>query len=771
MKKTISYYLIFILLLLTSCTAEKEKNTQISIVPLPKEIQQEAGQFTCNKDTKIYLSEESQRPVAQMLQQKFQAATTWTLAITTDLRKKNIIIFESNKDLEPESYKLSVTKDKIVLQAADYSGFVYAWETLRQLLPNAIESNTATNTDWSIPALTINDAPRFVWRGLMLDVARHFFPKEYILATLDRLALLKMNTLHLHLVDDQGWRIEIKKYPKLTDVGAWRVDRKNEHWNIRTPQKEGEEATYGGFYSQEEIKQIVAYAQKLGITVVPEIEMPAHVTCAIAAYPKLSCLGKAVSVPPGGVWPITDIYCAGNEDTFTFLEDVLTEVMALFPSQYIHVGGDEATKTNWEKCPKCKARMRKEGLGSVEELQSYFIKRMERFISSKGRTLVGWDEILEGGLAPGATVMSWRGVKGGLEASEQGHDVIMTPGTHCYLNHYQGEPNNEPLAIGGYTTLSKVYEFDPVVESMSSAQAKHVLGGQANLWSEYIPSTENSEYMLFPRLAALAETVWSPKESRNKEDFFKRIPHFMERLDIMGIKYAKSAFDVTAKAEIDKKGAIQLALANDFPNSHEIRYTFNDENLQQNGILYKQPITLKQTTTLRAAAFKNDTLVSKIRTQTFNFHKAVGQQVTYEKKYDERYPGEKQKGLVNVLRGSLNFQDGQWQGWQNVNMELSIQLEKSQQISKVTIGSMENQGSHIYFPTDIEVWLSEDGKNYTSVGKIHREFAPNGYSVLKDFTLTFTPQNAQYLKVKATNLSETTTKKDSWLFVDEIIVQ
>ena len=294
------------------------------------------------------------------------------------------------------------------------------------------------------------------------------------------MAMLKMNVLHFHLVDDQGWRIEIKKYPKLTEVGAWRVDQEDKHWDGRYTPAADEKGTYGGFYTQEELKELVAYAATKNIEVIPEIEMPAHVSSAIAAYPELSCHERPIGVPSGGVWPITDIYCAGKENTFQFLENVLTEVMDIFPSKYIHVGGDEATKTNWKACPHCNKRMKVEGLKNAEELQSYFIKRMERFINSKGKKLIGWDEILEGGIAPEATVMSWRGVAGGIEAAKQGHDVIMTPGSHCYFDHYQGPQNEEPLAWGGYTPLSKVYTFDPVVDTMTPAEAKHVLGRQAH---------------------------------------------------------------------------------------------------------------------------------------------------------------------------------------------------------------------------------------------------------------------------------------------------
>ena len=407
-----------------------------------------------------------------------------------------------------------------------------------------------SDVQWILPNIVIKDAPRYKWRGLMLDVSRHFFDKEYIKEVISNLSMHKMNVLHLHLVDDQGWRIEIKKYPKLTEKGAWRVDQESAAWNGRRETTADEKGTYGGFLTQEDLREIVAYGQSLNVEIIPEIEMPAHVSSAIASYPELSCFEKPIGVPSGGLWPITDIYCAGKESTFKFLEDVLTEVMDIFPSQYIHIGGDEATKTNWDICPHCQKRIKEEGLKDSHELQSYFITRIEKFINSKGKKLMGWDEILEGGLAPNATVMSWRGVKGGIEAAEQGHDVVMTPNSHCYFDHYQGPMNDEPKAWGGYLPLSKVYQFDPVVESMTPEQASHVLGGQANLWTEFVPTNEQSEYMIYPRIAALSEAVWSPKESKDWNNFSSRVKQLFKRYDVKGLNYAKSVYLVSSNSQI-----------------------------------------------------------------------------------------------------------------------------------------------------------------------------------------------------------------------------
>jgi hexosaminidase len=502
--------------------------------------------FRFRKNTKLVLECVEQKPIADYLNKLFEEPAGWNFSIHIGGDQgSNQVYFKTDPIMGPESYVLEVGKNRIQIKAAQPAGFFYAVQTLRQLLPVEIESqNLQPETDWIVPALIISDSPAFKWRGYMLDVSRHFFPKDDILRLIDYLAIHKINTFHFHLVDDQGWRIEIKKYPELTDIGAWRVNREDKHWNARAKQEAGEIATYGGYYTQDDIREIVAFAQKRFITVVPEIEMPAHVTAALTAYPKLSCSGGPFTVLPGGVWPITDIFCAGKDSTFTFIEDVLAEVIDLFPSKYIHIGGDEATKTEWEKCPDCRKRIKSEGLNNVSELQGYFIKRIGKYISSKGKTLLGWDEILEGGLPSEATVMSWRGIAGGVEAAGQGHDVVMTPNSFCYLDYYQGPADQEPPGIGGYLPLSTTYQFNPIPEGLEPAAAKHILGGQGNLWTEYVPDLKHAEYMTFPRIAAIAEVLWSPADVRSWEGFSERIQRFTNRYDVIGINYSKSSFQV-----------------------------------------------------------------------------------------------------------------------------------------------------------------------------------------------------------------------------------
>jgi hexosaminidase len=767
------FLLMLPLLLMVGCNSKEQRTfteSDINIIPKPTEQELRSGSFEFNAETQFMLGEKGKEEWVRPLMEKFKTVAGWDMKIASQAPKTNYVQLVGNDQMNEEAYSLLVGKEGVIISSKGLAGFLYGLESLRQLLPAEIESKErVANVSWEIPQLVINDAPRFKWRGLMLDVSRHFFGKEYIKTTIDRLVMLKMNTLHLHLVDDQGWRIEIKKYPKLTEVGAFRVDQEDKHWYEREVPQLGEKATYGGFYTQEDIKEIVAYATARGITVVPEIEMPAHVMSALAAYPELSCFQEPIMVPSGGVWPITEIYCAGKESTFEFLEGVLLEVMDLFPSRYIHVGGDEATKTNWKVCPDCKRRIKEEGLANVEELQSYFMKRMERFVSSKDRILLGWDEILEGGLPSGAAVMSWRGMEGGIKASKEGHDVVMTPTQYSYFDYYQGNRDVEPLAFPSYLPLGRVYDFDPITEGMTPSQQQHVLGGQANLWSEYVPTASHSEYMLFPRLSAMAEVLWSRKEDRDWNDFSRRIQKAFDRYRLLGINYSKSAFQLTAKNQIND-GKINIALQSEFPNS-TIRYVLDGDDLIKEGKPYTGPIDISGTTTLSAVLFKDGRPVGEPFKKHFEYHKAFGKKLTYTTLYNENYPGAENQVLVNVLRGSKDFHDGQWQGWLVDDMEVIIDLETEEEVEKVVVGSLENKGADIYFPKGMEVWTSLDGKTFKSVGRMTREYIASWIQELRDFEIGFEKRPARYIKVKMENLAHPPSGGDAWLFIDEILVQ
>jgi len=542
-----------------SCNSNRTfKENELCLVPQVQKMSLGKSSFRFDESTILVVENAEQKAIASQLTCMFEKSAGWKPQILIGSNEApNRVYFETESTMAEEAYSIDVKKNSIKIKAAQPAGFFYAIQTLRQLLPAKIESNpNHEKVDWLVPVISISDSPKFKWRGYMLDVSRHFFPKDDVLRMIDNLSLHKINRFQLHLVDGNGWRVEIKKYPKLTEVGAWRVNREDKPWGERPKQKTGEKATYGGFYTQADIKEIVAYAQSRYITVIPEIEMPAHNTSALAAYPQFSCTGGPFTVLPGGSWPITDIYCAGNDSTFLFLQDVLTEIIDLFPSKYIHIGGDEADKTEWGKCPKCKKRIKTEGLKNVGELQSYFIKRIEKFINSKNRVLLGWDEILEGGLPPKATVMSWRGTQGGIDASKQGHDVVMSPEVPCYFDRYQGPKEQEPLAFGGYNPLNEVYNFNPVPKELDAESARHVLGAQANLWSEFVPNFKHAEYMTFPRIAALSEALWSSPEVRDWDNFSHRILLLQKRYDLMGINYSKTALGIALKDNKSKKSNI-----------------------------------------------------------------------------------------------------------------------------------------------------------------------------------------------------------------------
>jgi hexosaminidase len=512
MKKTFLFLILLALATIISVAQESSEQQIISIIPKPATLQIKDGKFNFNENTTIRLNSSSTelKMLGDLIAESVNQKTGWKLRSSTKTKHENsksLILLQIKKNHQPnESYSLEIGPNKIIITAGSGAGVFYGIQSLLQLMPVNIE-----NTNLSVPCATIEDSPRFTWRGVHLDVCRHMFPIGFIKKYIDILAMYKMNTFHWHLTDDQGWRIEIKKYPKLAQIGAWRKETM------------GDGKPYGGFYTQKQIREVVAYAKTKYITVVPEIEMPGHALAALSAYPELSCTGRLFEV--GTTWGVfDDIYCAGNEKVFTFLENVLTEVIKLFHGEYVHIGGDEAPKSRWEKCPKCQARMKAVGLKTEMELQSYFIQRIEKFLNSKGKKIIGWDEILEGGLAQNAAVMSWRGNQGGIAAAKSKHVAVMTPTDFCYFDYYQAKDvTKEPKAIGGYLPIEKVYSYEPIPDSLRPNEAKYIIGTQANMWSEYLTSTEYVEYMLLPRLCALSEVAWTQKELKNYDDFSKRL--------------------------------------------------------------------------------------------------------------------------------------------------------------------------------------------------------------------------------------------------------
>lgn len=579
-------------------------DSSIDIIPKPQKVERKSGVFKLNKSTRIIISTETEemKSVADYLQDKILSPTGYMLDIEEGRADKNSIFLSLDKNMPGKAggYELSVENNKITISSNSPIGCFYGVQTLRQLFPPEFESKQIlSHINWQAPVVEIEDAPRFEYRGLHLDVGRHFFPVSFIKKYIDLLAMHKMNRFHWHLTEDQGWRIEIKKYPKLTEISAFRDETVVGH-AAKSNVYDGE--PYGGYYTQEQVKEIVKYAQERHVTIIPEIEMPGHSQAVLEAYPELGCTGGPYEAATK--WGVhREVYCAGKEKTFTFLKDVLDEVMTLFPGKYIHIGGDECPKDRWEECPDCQRRIKEEGLKNEHDLQSYFIKRIEKYLVKNNRKLIGWDEILEGGLAPEATVMSWRGVAGGIEAAQQSHDVIMTPNTYCYLDYYQADPTTEPLAIGGYLPLEKCYSYEPIPEELNADEAKHILGVQGNVWTEYMKTPEYVEYMAYPRAIALAEVGWSSKENKDFDNFKKRLDKYYKRLDQMHVNYfyeipkphsVKDYFPFLKSCKIELESPKEEA---------EIYYTVNGSQPDKNSKKYKKPIKLRKSATIKAITY------------------------------------------------------------------------------------------------------------------------------------------------------------------------
>ena len=580
---------------ITSCSPLENTKTQeskeFSIIPKPNSINYNPS-FKKNKTADFHFKKNMRLVVAADVSDDLIPMAEELLQVNFSDKKDlpSIILRHSVNIKNDEAYELSVYADSIIIAGKSDAGIFYGIQSLAQMLPVDWDKET------SIPICEIKDYPRFPYRGMHLDVCRHFYSVDFVKKYIDLMARYKLNTFHWHLTEDQGWRIEIKKYPKLTEIGAWRM---------QLDTASGDSIRYGGFYTQEQIKEVVAYAAKRYITIIPEIELPGHARAALAAYPEFSCTGK--QLPVANTWGVFEhVYCAGNDATFDFLEDILDEVIELFPSTYIHIGGDECPKEAWKKCSKCQTRMKAEGLKNEHELQSYFIQRIEKYLLTKNRKIIGWDEILEGGLAPEATVMSWRGIQGGIAAAKQHHDVIMTPGTHCYFDHYQANPKYEPHAIGGYTTVKKVYSYEPIPDELNDKESKFILGAQANMWTEYIPSEHHLEYMLLPRMLALAEVDWTMPENKNWEDFNRRLQAQFSKFDREGTNYCPGDYTVHFKLIANPNGGDSLLKMSSEIYQAEIHYTLNNRSEPRDlSPVYSEPLEIAPGDSIKASVFEN----------------------------------------------------------------------------------------------------------------------------------------------------------------------
>ena len=762
---------IILALLLGPCLLLAQQ--KIAIIPQPVSLQLDKGTFIIDTKTDIIYNKanKSLKATANFLAAGIKKISSINLSQNKGKPKKIEFKISPTNEIGEEGYLLNVTPDAVKITANTNKGLIYGIQSLFQVLPQI-----RTNATMAVPCMQVKDYPRFKWRGMHLDVSRHFFSVDMVKEYIDLLAYYKMNTFHWHLVDDQGWRIEIKKYPKLTEIGAWRVDQNNKVWSNRPQAKEGEEATYGGFYTQEEIKDVVKFAAERGVNIVPEIEMPGHVASAIASYPELSCSQKYQLPLTGGDYTnMSSNYCVGNEEVFKFNENVLTEVMALFPSEYIHVGGDEVDKTAWKNCPKCQKRMQNENLKTEEELQSYFIKRMEKFIVSKKRKMIGWDEILEGGLAPEAVVMSWRGEKGGIESAKMNHEVVMTPGNPVYFDHYQAGPDGEPLAIGGMNTLKKVYDYEPIPKELPIENSKYILGAQANLWTEYITTNEGVEYMILPRLLALAEVVWSPAASKDWNSFNQRLKWHFRGFQQKGLHYSEGSNKITITPMVEN-GQLSVALSSEVFGC-DIYYSLDGSDPNENSVKYESPFIIDKTETVRAVSVCDGKVSTGIPSKLdFSIHKASAKKVSYLNNPASSYPANGNNTLTDGVRGTFNVSK-YWHGFYSKDMVATIDLGKVTSMRKISLGCLQNTGDWIFLPTAVTFEISVDGVIYKEVGQ---EIMPldkvKDSKAIYNFTTSFVSQQAKYVRVTAKILPElpkghSGAGKPAWLFADEIVVE
>lgn len=714
--KHIGFLFAATLLLLTACqSGTNHTEAEYGIIPFPNALSPQSGSFSLQGETHISLSSDS----ASIHAFQYLANTLKNTSIRlqkTDEGSNSPIRFITDAALADEAYVLNITPDKIELRSnKSGAGFFYGVQSLLQLMPNEVYSTLPEDklSTIELPAVTIDDAPRFPYRGAMLDVCRYFMPKDFVLKFIDQMAKFKLNRFHFHLTNDQGWRIEIKKYPRLTEIGSVRSQTLIGNTDFYVPRRfDGKE--HKGFYTQEDIKEIVRYASERFITVIPEIEMPGHASAALASYPELSCgLGKTYKVQDHGD-VFDEVFCP-KEHTFDFLQDVLTEVIDLFPSPYIHIGGDECPKKAWKKCAHCQALMKQEGLKNEEELQSWFIHRIEKFVNSKGRNIIGWDEILEGGLAPNATVMSWRGEKGGIIAAKAKHKAIMTPSSYCYHDYYQEDPEFAPLSIGGFIPLDTVYSYNPVPKELSPEEQGYIIGVQANLWSEYIPDPLDMEYMAFPRLQAMAEVAWTQPSQKNFDRFTQILAKDFVRMNYEQVNACRNFFEVNFFTEWNPSADAYEVILKSFCPDAEIYYSLNDSTVTPaTGTRYQAPVKLTEDATVYAIAASKGKALGKATRKSFAVNRATGREYTCVPAAGWEHVN-KGFGLTDGRRGyPENMRH--WVSFYQDTVRITVDLKKPQPVKEVGFASLFRPANMIWPAREMSVSVSADGKTFTPVG-------------------------------------------------------
>lgn len=764
------FSLFIFLFTFSSCLESQKKFSEadIHLIPKPQSLELKQGSFSIDKNTTIY-HEPGFEGASNFFKSFFFNGAGISLK---NASKENAnFIIEKDSLLPKEGYSLTISEETITIKASDNSGAFYGIQTIRQLLPVVLEgSNTLQTSSFDVPQLYITDAPKFRYRGMHLDVGRHFFSKKFIKEYIANLALLKMNYFHWHLTEDQGWRIEILKYPKLAKHAAYRNETLIGHYNDSPQQFDGK--PYGGFYTQEDIREIVAFAETQNIIIIPEIEMPGHAQAAISAYPELGCTGG--QVPVATSWGVFEnIYCP-NEATFTFLENVLDEVIALFPGEYIHIGGDEAPKKQWEDCNYCKKLINDLNLKNVRGLQSYFIKRIEAYINNKGKKIIGWDEILEGGLAPNATVMSWRGTEGGIAAAKQKHDVIMTPTSHAYFDYYQSKNTDEPIAIGGFLPLKKAYSFNPVPAELNTDEAQYVMGAQGNIWTEYMKTEEKVEYMTYPRILAMSEVLWSGASEDIDTDypnFLSRLEPFMDRLSALNINYANHLYEI--EGSIIKKENTFFYQLKTPTTGKKIMYRINNsEPIQHEGL-----IPISENTSIIASVYKDGSKIGRSFNETIYFHKGLKASVSLNVEPNKAYSAGGKEALINGIRGSNSrFGDKEWLGFWGDDLEITIDFNQETQINMVTLRFYKATGQWVHPPEKVLMWIDLlDGRKVATSALADSDTIAN----ISTFRLLI-PESAkvvtQRIKLEIPNYGTIPTGlqgagNSAWTFIDEISIE
>lgn len=768
-------YTCFILLwsLLSTVTSFADNPIQpISIVPCPESVSPDKGNFTFTGKTDFAVENEEQAEIVRCFSELFTRAAGFTPRVKVG-EKKGKVCFLTDTSLKSEAYQLEVTPKRITIKASDGKGFFYALQTVRQLLPASIESTKVVNkVDWTVPAVTVTDEPRFGYRGLLVDVARFFTPKENLLRIIDCMGMLKINKLNLHLCDDNGWRIEIKRYPLLTEIGSRRVERPGKSFPDRRNPRQGEPTVEKGFYTQDDIREILAYAAQRQIEVIPEIEMPAHSNAALAAYPLLACpvVDKFIGVLPGLGGNHADvIYCAGNDSVFTFLQNIIDEVVELFPSKYINLGGDEAWKTHWKECPLCQARMKKEGLADEEALQGYFMARMSKYVQDKGREVIGWDELTNTDIPEDAIILGWRGMgQAAWKAAEKGHRFIMAPARVMYLIRYQGPQWFEPLTYFGNNIMKDLYNYEPVQKAWTPEVSSLLMGVQACMWTEFCNKSEEVDYLIFPRLAALAEVAWTQPERKDWKKYLVAMDKYNEHLTEKGIVFARSMYNIQHTVT-PVNGQLQVALECERPDV-DIRYTLDGSEPDAQSPLYKNKLMAAKSLTVKCATFRDGQQMGKTLTLPLVWNKATAKPLLGNK------PGE--KILVNGVRGSLRQSDFEWCSWENSDsVAFTVDLKKKESLRSLSLGCITNYGMAAHKPASIEVWLSNDDKEYHRVADKHftvKEIFREG-TFKDDVMFDLKNEMARYVRVIAKGagacpITHVRPGQEARIYFDEVMI-